>query len=54
MPTQRKDDEVQFAVTFTMATVKAEKKNKHTSGGVTEGIRKDISCPKVWEVGGSS
>jgi hypothetical protein len=51
MHTQEKDDKVQFAVTLTPATTKAEKKNKATSGGATERIRRDISYPKVrgWE-----
>lgn len=42
---------MQFAVTLTHATTKAEKKNKDTSGGATESIRKDIYFPKVrwWE-----
>jgi hypothetical protein len=45
--THEKDDEVQFAVTFTPATTKAEKKNKDTSGGAIEKVRRDISYPKV-------
>jgi hypothetical protein len=45
--TQVKDDEVQLAVTLTPAAVKAEKKNKDTSGGATERIWRDISYPKV-------
>jgi hypothetical protein len=52
MHTQEKDDKVQFAVTLTPATTKAEKKNKATSGGATERIGRDISNPKV-RVGGS-
>jgi len=42
MHTQEKDGK-QFAVTFTPATTKAEKKNKDTSGGATERIWRDIS-----------
>jgi hypothetical protein len=45
--------EVQFAVTLTPATTKAEKKNRDTSGSATERIRRDISYPKVRVVGGS-
>ena len=47
MHTQSKDGKVQFAVTLTPATAKAEKKNKDTSGGATERVRKDISLPKA-------
>jgi hypothetical protein len=43
---------VQVAVTLTPATTKAEKKNKDTSGGATERIRRDISYPTVLRVGG--
>jgi hypothetical protein len=43
---------VQFAVTLIWATTKAEKKKRDTSGGATEGIRRDISYPKVRVVGG--
>jgi len=52
---QLKDDKVQFAVTVTWATTKAEKKNKDTSGGATERIRRRISYqrPKVRVLGGS-
>jgi hypothetical protein len=38
---------VQFAVTLTCATIKAEKENKDTSGGATERIRGDISYSKA-------
>jgi hypothetical protein len=38
---------VQFAVTLTCATIKAEKENKDTSGGATERIRRDISYSKA-------
>jgi len=41
-----KDDKVQFAVTLTPATTNAEK-NKDTTGGATERIRRDISYPKL-------
>jgi hypothetical protein len=48
VPTQLKDDKVQFAVTLTWATTKAEKKkNKDMSGGATESIRRHISYPKA-------
>jgi hypothetical protein len=50
MHTQEKDDKVQFAVTLTPATTKAEK-YKATSGGATERIRRDISYPKLRVVG---
>ena len=54
MRTQAKDDKVQFAVTLTPAeTTKAEKKNKDTSGGVTERIRRDISSPGCERRGGA-
>jgi hypothetical protein len=43
---------VQFAVTLTTATTRAEKENKDTSGAATEN-RRDISYPKVRVVGGS-
>ena len=43
---------MQFAVTLTTATAKAEKKNKDTSGGATERIWRNISYPKVRVVGG--
>jgi hypothetical protein len=52
MHTQEKDDKVQFAVTLTPATTKADKKNKDTSSGATERIRRDISHPKLRVVGG--
>jgi hypothetical protein len=54
MHTQEKDDKVQFAVTVTLAwaTTKAEKKNKDTSSGATEKIRRDISYPKAKGAGG--
>jgi len=52
MHTQEKDGKVQFAVTLTPATTKVEKKNKDTSGGATERIRRDIFYPKA-VVGGS-
>jgi hypothetical protein len=54
MHTQEKANEVQFAVTVTLtwATTKAEKKNKDTSSGATEKIRKDISYPKAKGAGG--
>ena len=51
MHTQAKD-EVQFAVTLTPATTKAEKKNKDTNGGTTERILRDISYPKMWVIEG--
>ena len=53
MHTQLKDGSVQLAVTLTPATTNAEKKNKDTSGGATERIRRNISHPKVRAVGGS-
>ena len=43
---------MQFADTSIPATTKAEKKNKDTSGGATERIRRHISYPKVRVVGG--
>jgi hypothetical protein len=43
MHTHAKDGKVQFAVTLTPATTKAEKKNNDTSGGATKRIRRDIS-----------
>jgi len=47
------DDKVQFAVTLTCGTMKVENKNKDTSGGATERIRRDISYPLPQErVGG--
>jgi hypothetical protein len=52
MHTQRKERSVQFAVILTWATTMAEKKKRDTSGGATEGIRRDISYPKVRVVGG--
>jgi hypothetical protein len=47
MHTQKKLRSMQFAVTFTPATTKAEKKNKDTRGGATRRIGRDISYPKV-------
>jgi len=51
-----KEDKVQFAVTLTPATTKAEKKIKDTSGanGATERIRRVISYPKARGAGGGS
>jgi hypothetical protein len=54
MHTQRKEMSVQFAgrlYPLFWATTMAEKK-RDTSGGATEGIRRDISYPKVRVVGG--
>ena len=50
--THLKDDKVQFAVTLTPATTKAEKKNKDTSGGATERTRRHIAYPNLRVVGG--
>ena len=52
--THVKDDKVQFAVTLTWATTRDEKKNKETSGGATERIRRDIAYwhPKAKGAGG--
>jgi hypothetical protein len=47
MHTQKKLRSMQFAVTFTPATTKAEKKNKDTRDGATKRIGRDISYPKV-------
>ena len=49
MHTQWKERSVQIAV---WAATKAEKKKRDTSGGATEGVRRDISYPKVRVVGG--
>ena len=50
--THEKDGEVQTAVTLTPATTKVEKKNKDTSGGAIERVRRrDIPYPEVREVG---
>jgi hypothetical protein len=45
---------VQFAATVALAwaTTKTEKKNKDTSSGATEKIRRDISYPKAKGAGG--
>ena len=51
MHTQRKERSVQLAVISTWATTMAEKK-RDMSGRATEGIRRDISHPKVQVVGG--
>jgi hypothetical protein len=51
MHTHEKDDEVQFAVTLTPATTKAEKKNKDTSGVTIERVLRDIPIQRCgrWE-----
>jgi hypothetical protein len=55
MHTQEWESKVQFAVTLVSpATTKAEKKERDTSGGATEKIRKDISYSTSLRVVGLS
>jgi hypothetical protein len=52
MHTQKKDGDVQFAVTLTWAATNAEKRTKDATDGATERIRGDISYPKAKGTGG--